>query len=45
MVSEETTGRGTGAKKYTQEYKDEVVELAVNPGRPVAEIAHGSGDQ
>lgn len=34
---------GQARKKYTQEYKDEAVELAVSSGRPVAEIARDLG--
>ena len=30
---------GQARKKYTQEYKDEAVELVISSGRPVAEIA------
>jgi transposase len=34
---------GEARRKYTQEYKDEAVELAVNSGRPIAEIARDLG--
>lgn len=34
---------GQARKKYTQEYKDEAVELVINSGRPVAEIARDLG--
>jgi transposase len=34
---------GQARKKYTQEYKDEAVELVVGSGRPVAEIARDLG--
>ena len=34
---------GQARKKYTQEYKDEAVELVVSSGRPVAEIARDLG--
>ena len=34
---------GQARKKYTQEYKDEAVELAVSSGRPIAEIARDLG--
>jgi transposase-like protein len=34
---------GHARKKYTQEYKDEAVELVVSSGRPVAEIARDLG--
>ena len=30
-------------KKYTQEYKDEAVELVISSGRPIAEIARDLG--
>ena len=30
---------GQARKKYTQEYKDEAVELVISSGRPIAEIA------
>jgi transposase len=29
---------GQARKKYTQEYKDEAVELVISSGRPVAEL-------
>ena len=34
---------GQARKKYTQEYKDEAVELAISSGRPIAEIARNLG--
>lgn len=34
---------GQARKKYTQEYKAEAVELVVNSGRPIAEIARDLG--
>ena len=34
---------GQARKKYTQEYKDEAVELAISSGRPIAEIARDLG--
>jgi transposase-like protein len=34
---------GQARKKYTQEYKDEAVELVVSPGRQIAEIARNLG--
>ena len=34
---------GQARKKYTQEYRDEAVELVVSSGRPVAEIARDLG--
>jgi transposase-like protein len=34
---------GQARKKYTQEYKDEAIELVVSSGRPVAEIARDLG--
>lgn len=34
---------GQARKKYTQEYKDEAVELAVSSGRPIAETARDLG--
>jgi transposase len=34
---------GQARKKYTQEYKDEAVELVVSSGRPIAEIARDLG--
>ena len=34
---------GTARRKYTQEYKAEAVELVINSGRPVAEIARDLG--
>jgi transposase len=34
---------GEARRKYTQEYKDEAVELAVSSGRPIAEIARDLG--
>ncbi len=34
---------GQARKKYTQEYKDEAVELVVSSGRPIAEIARNLG--
>jgi transposase len=34
---------GQARKKYTQEYKDEAVELVISSGRPVAEIARDLG--
>lgn len=34
---------GQARKKYTQEYKDEAVELVVGSGRPIAEIARDLG--
>ena len=43
MVYEERTGSGTGSQKYTQEYKDEAVELVISSGRPIAEIARNLG--
>lgn len=33
---------GQARKKYTQQYKDEAVELVVSSGRPMAELP-GSG--
>lgn len=29
--------------KYTQQYKDEAVQLVVDPGRPIAEVARDLG--
>jgi transposase len=34
---------GSARRKYTQEYKAEAVELVINSGRPVAEIARDLG--
>lgn len=34
---------GQARKKYTQEYKDEAVELVVSSSRPIAEIARDLG--
>jgi transposase-like protein len=34
---------GEARRKYTREYKDEAVELAVSSGRPIAEIARDLG--
>jgi transposase len=34
---------GQARKKYTQEYKDEAVELVVSSGRPIAEVARNLG--
>lgn len=34
---------GTTRRKYTPEYKAEAVELVINSGRPVAEIARDLG--
>ena len=34
---------GQARKKYTQEYKDEAVELVISSGRPIAEIARNLG--
>ena len=34
---------GAARRKYTQEYKAEAVELVINSGRPVAEIARDLG--
>ena len=34
---------GQARMKYTQEYKDEAVELVVSSGRPIAEIARDLG--
>jgi transposase-like protein len=34
---------GQARKKYTQEYKDEAVELVINSGRTIAEIARNLG--
>ena len=34
---------GQARKKYTQQYKDEAVELVVSSGRPIAEIARNLG--
>ena len=34
---------GQARKKYTQEYKDEAVELVISSGRPMAEIARDLG--
>ena len=34
---------GQARRKYTQEYKDEAVELVVGSGRPIAEIARDLG--
>ena len=34
---------GQARKKYTQEYKDEAVELVMSSGRPIAEIARNLG--
>jgi transposase-like protein len=34
---------GRARKKYTQQYKDEAVELVIGSGRPMAEIARNLG--
>ena len=34
---------GQARKKYSQQYKDEAVELVVSSGRPMAEIARDLG--
>lgn len=34
---------GATRRKYTQEYKAEAVELVINSGRPIAEIARELG--
>ena len=34
---------GQARKKYTQEYKDDAVELVISSGRPIAEIARDLG--
>jgi transposase len=34
---------GQARKKYTQQYKDEAVELVISSGRPLAEIARDLG--
>ena len=34
---------GQARKKYTQEYKDEAVELVISSGGPIAEIARNLG--
>lgn len=34
---------GSTRRKFTAEYKAEAVELAINSGRPIAEIARGLG--
>ena len=34
---------GQARKKYTQEYKDEAVELVISSGRPIVEIARDLG--
>ena len=34
---------GRARKKYTQEYKDEAVELVISSGRPIVEIARDLG--
>lgn len=34
---------GQARKKYTQQYKDEAVELVVASGRPIAEVARDLG--
>jgi transposase len=34
---------GQARKKYTQQYKDEAVELVISSGRPMAEIARDLG--
>ena len=34
---------GAARRKYTQEYKAEAVELVINSGRPVAEVARDLG--
>jgi transposase len=34
---------GQARKKYTQEYRDEAVELVISSGRPIAEIARNLG--
>lgn len=34
---------GQARVKYTQEYKDEAVEMVVGSGRPIAEIARDLG--
>ena len=34
---------GRARKKYTQEYRDEAVELVISSGRPIAEIARDLG--
>ena len=39
MVYEERPEVGQARKNYTQEYKDEAVELVISSGRPIAEIA------
>jgi transposase len=34
---------GSASKKYTKEYRAEAVELVINSGRPIAEIARDLG--
>jgi transposase len=34
---------GSARRKYTREYKAEAVELVINSGRPVAEVARDLG--
>ncbi len=34
---------GQARKKYTQQYRDEAVELVISSGRPMAEIARDLG--
>lgn len=34
---------GSAMRKYTQDYKAEAVELVINSGRPIAEIARDLG--
>lgn len=34
---------GSTRRRYTQEYKAEAVELVINSGRPVAEVARNLG--
>ena len=34
---------GSARRKYTQKYKAEAVELVINSGRPVAEVARDLG--
>lgn len=34
---------GQARKKYTQQYKDEAVQLVVESGRPIAEVARDLG--
>lgn len=34
---------GSTRRRYTQEYKAEAVELVINSGRPMAEVARNLG--